>query len=164
MENHGINRIPGVNTVLVVLSATGLVYDIEALRHVILLAYPGTVVFFKSTNGKPIGVLPVGKIDLLIDFTGPGQRQCSRLVRKFRRTAKMAVGRSVGRVRAKRYDRVFNEISMAFNFPDMLLRESMVQREVLALAGIPLVPCGDTPMDRSKSIARELPPLCGLSG
>src|SRR5690242_16341766 len=69
------HRVPGVKFVLIVLSAKGMVFDREALRQQVILAYPDAVVFFQTTVGKSIGPNPPDQIDLLIDFTGPGQRQ-----------------------------------------------------------------------------------------
>src|SRR4051794_26183859 len=69
------NQVNDVRTVLVVLSAAGMVFDIEALRQKIHLTYKGAAVFFISAMGKPVGATAPRKVDLLIDFTGPGQRQ-----------------------------------------------------------------------------------------
>src|SRR5580704_12043114 len=69
------NRVPGVKIVLVVLSAKGMVFDLEALRQKILLSYPDSAVFFMTTDGKSMGPMAPHPVDLLIDFTGPGQRQ-----------------------------------------------------------------------------------------
>jgi hypothetical protein len=152
-------RLPGARTVLVVLSARGMVFDVEALRQKIHLAYPEAAVFFQTTLGKPIGAPAPRKVDLLIDFTGPGQRQCLLAARGLRSRAKLAVGRNAGLFRKRLYDRVFDE-KAASGFPtDLLTRERYAQREVLALAGVALVQAGDTPPDRGKSIALELPPL-----
>src|SRR4051812_30976349 len=62
------HRIPGVRTVLVVLSSSGMVFDFESLRQKILLSYPDSTVFFLTTLGKPIGSPPPRQVDLLIDF------------------------------------------------------------------------------------------------
>src|SRR5438045_3910346 len=72
-ESFKANRIQGVRTVLVVLSSAAMVFDTEALRQKIILAYPDTAIFFRSTNGKALGVSSPRKVDLLIDLTGPGQ-------------------------------------------------------------------------------------------
>src|SRR4051812_25911214 len=79
------NRVGGVKSVYVVLSAKGMVFDIEALRQKIVLAYPESQVFFGTPLGKSIGKEPSQKVDLLIDFTGPGQRQSCCYSRKLRR-------------------------------------------------------------------------------
>lgn len=153
-------RIPGVRTVLVVLSAAGMVYDIESLRQKVRLSYPEAAVFFLTTQGKPIGVAPPQQLDLLLDFTGPRQRQGLFFAKRLRRMARVAVGRNAGLFRARIYDRVFDEKADSSRVPsEMLARERLVQKEVLALAGIAFVQAGDTPQDRSKSIALELPPM-----
>lgn len=155
-----VNRIPNVRTVLVVLSSDGMVYDVESLRQKVHLAYPEAAVFFLATHGEPIGVSAPGKVDLLIDLTGPGQRQALFFARKLRRMAKFAVGRNAGLFRKGSYDRVFDEKSSATEIPkDTLARERVVQREVLTLAGVPFAPQGDALPDLGKSIALELPPM-----
>lgn len=155
-------RIPGVRTVLVVLSAAGMVYDIEALRQKILLAYPEAAVFFLTTLGKPIGAAAPRQVDLLIDFTGPRQRQGIFFAKELRRHARVAIGRNSGLFRKRIYDRVFDEKSeehKARLSRDVLTREREVQREILSLAGVAFVQAGDTPPDRGKSIALELPAM-----
>lgn len=152
-----------MRTVLVVLSAAGMVYDVEALRQKVLLAYPEAAVFFITTVGKPIGPAAPQNVDLLIDFTGPRQRQGLFFPKRFRRCARVAVGRDVGVFRKRIYDRVYDEGRNASKLPaDTLARERIVQREVLKLAGIALVQSGDTPPDRGKVIATELPPYSKL--
>ncbi|HTL11882.1 MAG TPA: hypothetical protein VL588_05315 [Bdellovibrionota bacterium] len=155
------NKVPGVRTVLVVLSAKGMVFDVEALRHRILAVYPDSAIFFRSTSGKPLGVASPQSVDLLVDFTGPGQRQGWFYSRKLRRMAKFAVGRNAGLFRKRIYDRVFDEAGpVASSLPsDFLAREGVAQREVLALGGIAVVPTASVTEDRSKTIALHLPPL-----
>jgi hypothetical protein len=154
------NRVPGVRTVLVVLSSRGMVYDTESLRQKVLLAYPEAAVFFRTTGGKSIGLAAPGRVDLLIDFTGPRQRQGLFYSRRLRSIARVAVGRNAGLFRKRLYDRVFDEKAPNADMPSELLeRERWVQRQVLALAGIPLSQMGDTPPDRGQSIALELPAL-----
>jgi hypothetical protein len=153
-------KVPGVRTVLVVLSAAGVVFDVEALRQKILLSYPEAAVFFRTTDGKSIGAASPDQLDLLIDFTGPGARQGLFYAKKLRRMSRVAVGRNAGFFRRRIYDRVFDEVALQKNIPtEKLSKERRVQKEVLALAGIPFVQGGDTPADRGKSIALELPPL-----
>ncbi len=153
-------RFTGVRTVLIVLSAKAMVLDVEALRQKSLLAYPDAAVFFMTTSGKPIGVYSPQSVDLLVDFTGPGQRQGWFFAKKLRKMAKFAVGRNAGLFRKKIYDRVFDEKSKKQKIPkDYLEHERFVQKQVLALAGVPVIPAGGTTADRSKSIALELPPL-----
>ena len=153
-------RIPGVKTVLLVLSSRGMVFDVEALRQKVLAAYPDAAVFFRSTSGRPVGVASPQSVDLLIDLTGPGQRQGWFYSRKLRKMARFAVGRNAGLFRKRLYDRVFDEREPNLTLPaDFLDREKQVQKEVLALAGIAVIPAAETTPDRSKTIALELPPL-----
>lgn len=153
-------RVPGVRTVLVILSATGMVYDIESLRQKVLLSYPDAAVFFRMTCGDAIGSTAPHQIDLLIDFTGPGQRQGLFYAKKLRRMARVAVGRNAGLFRRRIYDRVFDESGRTTSLPvETLERERQVQKEVLNLAGVAFVQMGDTPPDRGKSIPLELPPM-----
>lgn len=152
------NRIPGVKVVLVVLSSRGMVFDVEALRQKVMLTYPEAAVFFHTTDGKSIGSPAPQQVDLLIDFTGPGQRQGLFQAKKLRRMARVAVGRNAGLFRKRIYDRVFDEKVHAPQMPaELLARERHVQKHVLSLAGVAFVQAGDTLPDRSKSIALELP-------
>lgn len=155
--NH---RIPGVKFVLVVLSSRGMAYDLEALRQKVVLSYPDAAVFFQTTVGKPIGPVPPSQVDLLIDFTGPGQRQSLFYAKKLRRMARVGVGRNAGWFRKRIYDRIFDESLNSSELPqEMLERERFVQKKVLNLAGVALVQSGEVPPDRGKSIALELPPM-----
>ncbi len=161
-ERVRANRVAGVRTVLVILSARGMVYDRESLRQKILLTYPDAAVFFRTTLGKAVGVEAPVKVDLLIDFTGPGQRQRFFFAKKLRRMARVAVGRNSGLFRKKIYDRIFDEKSAehARRLPkDLLAREREVQREVLHLAGVALSQQGDVLPDRGRTIALALPGL-----
>jgi hypothetical protein len=152
--------IANIRTVLVVLSSRGMVFDMESLRQKILLTYPEAAVFLRNTDGKTIGAASPAHVDLLIDFTGPGQRQGWFYAKTLRRLARVAVGRNAGLFRKKAYDRVFDEKSQMATLPrELLERERLVQKEVLGLAGVAFVPVGDTPPDRGKSIALELPPM-----
>lgn len=157
------NRVPGVRTVQVVLSSAGMVFDVESLRQKILLSYSDAAVFFLTTRGKPIGASPPPHVDLLIDLTGPRQRQGFLYSKKLRRSARVAVGRNAGWFRKKIYDRVFDEKAQASGLPsEVLQRERHVQKAVLALAGIAFVQAGDTPLDRGKITPMELPPFLKL--
>lgn len=152
------HRVSGVKIVLVVLSARGMAFDREALRHKILLSYPDAVVFFQNTMGKPIGAHPPDQVDLLIDFTGPGHRQGWFYSKKLRRLARVAIGRNAGLFRKKIYDRVVDERSGDPKIPsDPNELEKWAQKQVLNLAGVALIQAGETPPDRSKVIALELP-------
>jgi hypothetical protein len=154
------NRVSGVKFVLVVLSSYGIVFDREALRQQILLSYPDAVVFFQTTDGQAIGPLPPEGIDLLIDFTGPGQRQGWFYAKKLRKLARVTIGRNAGLFRKKIYDRIFDEKVNLDSLPqEALARERIVQKKVLALAGVMFVQAGETPPDRGKFIALELPPM-----
>lgn len=157
-------RVPGVRTVLVVLSSAATPFDVESLRYKISSSYPEAAVFFMNTSGNPYGVPSPQKVDLLIDLSGPGQRQGWFFAKKMRRLARFAVGRNAGWFRKGSYDRIFDEKDPSHQVPtDVFERERRVQKEVLALAGVPLVPAADTTVDRSKKIALELPPLAGES-
>lgn len=157
------NRVPGVRTVLVVLSSAAMVFDVESLRQKIHASYPDAAVFFQTTLGKWIGSQAPHKVDLLIDFTGPRQRQGLFHSRKLRRMARVAVGRNAGLFRKRIYDRIYDEKSKDLNLSsEVLTRERFVQREVLGLAGVVFVQTGDTHPDRGKTIALELPPLARL--
>ena len=153
-------KVPGVKTVLVVLSSRGMVFDTESLRQKVLLTYPEAAIFFITTIGKPVGAFSPQQVDLIIDFTGPGQRQGLFFAKKLRRMARMIVGRNSGFFRSRVYDRVFDEKSAGDKIPSELLpRERIVQRAVLALAGIPVAQSGDSTPDLSHTIALNLPLL-----
>lgn len=153
------NRVPGVQKVLVVLSSAGMVYDAEAIRHKILLFYPESAVFFRATSGRPLGIESPKQVDLIIDLTGPRQRSPLFYASKLRRMGRFVVGRNAGFLRKRIYDRIFDEKSKSDLPGDLLERERVVQREVLALAGVAMIPVGLATPDRSKEIALELPPL-----
>jgi hypothetical protein len=157
-EKVRANRVPGVRTVLVILSSRGMVFDVDAIRQKVLLAYPDSAVFVQTTRGKAIGAEAPHSVDLLIDFTGPRQRQGLFAAKRFRRMSRVAVGRNAGFFRAKIYDRVFDERKDGGGeLPrDLLARERAVQKKVLELAGVALARQGDTPPDRGSSIALEL--------
>src|SRR4051812_16559514 len=128
------HRIPGVRTVLVVFSSRGMVFDIESLRQKILLSYPDSTVFFLTTQGKPVGSPPPRQLDLLIDFTGPGQRQGLFYARKLRGMARVAVGRNAGLFRKRIYDKIFDEKAPESTLAtDLLERERQIQKRILNL-------------------------------
>ena len=157
------NIVPGVRTVLVVISSKGMVFDLESLRQKISLAYPEAAIFFQTVLGKPLGPSSPNKVDLLIDFTGPGQRQWIFRARKLRSLARVAVGRNAGFFRKSIYNKVFDDKALPVEKPlDVLSRERKVQREVLRLAGVAFVQAGDTPPDRGKVTPLELPPMLKL--
>lgn len=159
-ERIRASLVPGVRTVLVVLSCRGMVFDRESLRQKILLTYPSAAVFFHTTLWKPVGMAAPQTVDLVIDLTGPGERQAFLLPKKLRRMARVVIGRNAGLFRRRVYDRVFDEKSAASRLPaDLLARERIVQKEVLALAGVAFVQKGDALADLGKTIALELPPL-----
>ncbi|MGK5089606.1 hypothetical protein WDW86_18800 [Bdellovibrionota bacterium FG-2] len=157
-------RFPGVRTVLVVLSARGLVFDIEAMRQKIHLAYNDAAVFFANTQGGSTGAECPAHVDLLIDLTGPEQRQSLFLAKKLRRMARVAVGRNAGWFRKQIYDLVCDETLSTSSFrdesyEDSFSRECRIQKMVLALAGVPFAQMGEALPDLGKSIALELPLL-----
>ena len=156
------NRYSGVRTILFVLSSKALPYDVEALRHKAVAAYPDAAVFFVSTSGIAYGVQAPRRLDLVVDFTGPGQRQPFFYARKLKARAKRAVGRKAGFFRTRLYDRVFDEKAHAAELPkEFLAYEREVQKHVLALAGISAVPAASATPDLGKNIALSLPPLVG---
>ena len=157
------NHVAGVRTVLVVLSAAAMVSDTDALRHKVLSAYPDAAVFFATTQGKPLGAPAPQTVDLMIDMTGPGQRQGIFFAKKLRRMARVAIGRNAGLFRKRIYDRVCDEKQKQAQLPrETLAREREVQRQVLALAGVASVPSADAGPDRGQTIALELPPMAKL--
>jgi hypothetical protein len=165
-ERIRANRLAGIRTVLVVLSSRAMPFDVESLKRQILFTYPDAAVFFRTTRGKPIGPATSGRVDLLIDFTGPKQRQWITAPRSLRKLARIAVGRKVGFFRGS-YDRLFDEAqAIARGQPsipaDLYAREREVQRQVLALAGIAVSQKGETLPDLGKSIALGLPPMAKL--
>ncbi len=154
------NRVPNVKFVLVVLSAKGMVFDLGAMRQKIVLSYPDAAVFFLNTSGNPMGLVAPDQVDLVIDLSGPGQRQGFFFARKMRKWARVVVGRNFGLFRKRLYDRIFDEKENASLIPhEMLQRERFVQKKVLNLAGVALVQAGDTPRDQGKTIALELPSM-----
>lgn len=158
------NQFSGVRTVLVVMSAAAIVYDIDSLRQHILAAYSDAATFFRTTQGKPLGVSSPQSVDLLVDLTGPGQRQGIFYAKKMRKISKYAVGRNAGFFRRKIYDRIFDEKASDVKLPmDVLERERFVQRKVFALAGVPLLPAGATTPDLSREIALSLPKMANRS-
>lgn len=160
LERINKNKIQNVRTVLVVLSSSAMVYDVDAIREKIKTAYPNTTVFFWTTTGEPMGAKAPGALDLIIDLTPPRARQGLFFARKVRRRGKTVVGRNAGLFRKSTYDRVFDEKSQGAAMPtDRFHRERLVQREVLALAGVSLVETGSPTADLAKVIALELPPM-----
>ncbi len=162
-ERLKANRFAGVRTVLVVLSASGMAYDMDGFRGRIHSAYPEAAVFFMTTKGRALGASAQGHVDLLIDLTGPRQRQGLFFARGLRSKARFTIGRNAGLFRKRIYDRIFDEKApehqarLAAQSP--LAREHSVQREVLALAGVASAPHSESAPDRGKSIALDLPPL-----
>ena len=155
------NFIPNVQTVLVVYSSKGTAFDQTALVQQIGRAYRGAQVFVCATSGCPLGPVAPDQIDLLIDLTGEDQRQSCFFVRRLRKRARFAVGRAVGRFRSHSYDRVFDVAAMKAQgrmLPaETNEREIFIQRQVLELAGVAMLPCGPALPDLGKSIALGLP-------
>ena len=159
LEDEAIrkNRVENVRTVLVILSARSIVFDDASLRQKIQLTYPEAKVYFMTTEAYTLGEkLPSSaKIDLLIDFTGPGHRHKWFWSRQLRGKSRVCVGRTAGFFREFIYDRVFKEADLKLS-GDVIERERFVQREVLALAGVPLSPKGTMSKDQSKTIASKV--------
>jgi len=152
------NRVPGVKFVLIVISARGIVFDPGALRQKVIVSYPDAVVFFQTVLGTTIGMAPPQEVDLIIDLTGPGERQCWFYAKKLRRMARVVIGRNAGFFRKKIYDRVFDEKAIKDSLPVQTLdRERFVQKKLFQLAGVPFLPAGEVSLDQGKSIALELP-------
>lgn len=161
-ERLAAKRVAGVRTVLVVLSAAGMAYDVEGFRQKIVAAYPDAAVFFVTTRLKALGTPMPSSVDLLLDLTGPRQRQHILAAKRLRRLARLTIGRNAGLFRRRIYDRVFDEKSATHAHLatlGTLAREREVQKQVLALAGIALAPHAVSAADRGQSIALELPPL-----
>lgn len=151
-------RVPQVKIVLVVLSSRGMTFDCSSLQNQILSAYPDALVFFQSTSGKPMGATPPAQVDLLIDFTGPRQRQGWFYARKLKRLCRVTVGRNAGLFRKGLYDRIFDEFDSKWKLPaDLLDRERFAQKKVLELAGIGVIRPSETPKDRGKIVPLDLP-------
>ena len=141
-ELQRVVKVPNVKTVLVLFSTRAMAYDRASLEHNIKLTYPESKVYFMTTFGFPVGERAPEAIDLLIDFTGPRQKHKRLLARKLRSRARVAVGRHAGFFRAFIYDHVFDE-SKEHLPEELLVRERLVQRNVLRLAGIPLSSKGE---------------------
>lgn len=159
IEHLQKNKFKKVKTVLVVLSSAGMGFDIDSVRQKIIMTYPEAAIFFQSTSGKSFGVDAPRSVDLVIDLTGPGQRQPWFYSHKLRRMAKHIVGRNAGLFRKKIYDKIVDEKKQDALPKERVMRERVIQREVFALAGIPVVPIGDPTADRERVIALSLPPL-----
>jgi hypothetical protein len=158
--SHASPVFSGVKSVLVVLSSRALCFDQSGLRSLITHAYPGSVVFFISTSGDPVGVTGPKNVDLVIDFTEPGARQGMWFAPQMRGRGKFVVGRNTGWFyRKSKYDRIYDQ-SLDSEIPgDYIESEHWAQRKVLELAGIPVIRQGGVTPDRSKDIASTLPPL-----
>ncbi len=160
LNDEGIrkNRIDQVKTIFVVLSGRSIVYDDASLRQKIQLTYPGSKIYFATTDASPLGEkLPASaKIDLLIDFTGPGHKHKWLWSRTLRSRARVCVGRPAGFFREFIYDRVFPESKHTDLPKDVFERERIVQREVLAMAGVPLSQKGQMGSDLGRTIASRV--------
>lgn len=157
------NRIPGVQTVLFVLSTRGVVFDTHSLRHKTQMAYPGAQVYFVTPLGIPVGESAPRRVDLVVDFTAPGTRHSLFAARRWRRVGRFVIGRNSGFFRVGRYDKVFDERSQRAAVPsEQLERERFVQKTLLEMVGIALVQTGDASPDRGKVTPLSLPPLQAL--
>jgi hypothetical protein len=155
------HRVENVRTVLVILSGRAVVYDDASLRQKIQLTYPDAKIYFMTTEAYPLGekIPTAAKIDLLIDFTGPRQRHKWFWSRQLRARTRVCVGRPAGFFRARLYDHLSTELTRKDLPRDVLERERLIQREVLALAGVPLSHKGISGPDQGRTIASRLPPL-----
>jgi hypothetical protein len=154
------NRVPGVRSVLVVLSSRGICFDRESLKQKISMAYPEAAVFFKTTSGDAIGPEAPRPVDLLIDFTAPGSHQPWFYSRKLRSMSRVAIGRNAGFFRKSIYDKIWDEKALQSELPEeRMAQERVIQQNVLALAGVAIFQMGDTPQDLSQTIALGLPPI-----
>jgi hypothetical protein len=155
------NRVDHVKTVLVIMSGRSVIFDDASLRQKIRLTYPDAKIYFMSSEAYPFGekVPKSLKIDLLIDFTGPGDRRKWFWARRLRSRARVCVGRPAGFFRAHIYDRLTGESKRKDLPRDVLERERICQREVLELAGVPVSTKGNTGSDQGRTIASRLPPL-----
>lgn len=155
-------RVSDAKTVLIVLSSKGMAFDYESLRQKIHSTYPGSSVFFQTSMAMPVGKVCPKKVDLVIDFIGPGELAHWGIARRLRRMGRVVVGRNSGwfGIRRRIYNRIYDELHPEPLLPrEMLERERFVQKKVLNLAGVAVVQASDTPADRGKVIARELPSL-----
>ncbi|MBC7387229.1 MAG: hypothetical protein H7301_13840 [Cryobacterium sp.] len=151
------NRVENVRTILVVLSGRSVVYDDASLRQKIQMTYPEAKIYFVTTDAKPFGekMSASAKIDLLIDFTGVGHGHKWFFARRMRSRARVCVGRNAGFFRAHIYDRVIADEHYVEVGQDVISRERIIQREVLAEAGVPLSHQGDLGRDLGKTIANS---------
>jgi hypothetical protein len=149
------HRIDNVRTVLVVLSGRSVVYDDSSLRQKIQMTYPEAKVYFVTSDSQSFGEkLPSSaKIDLLIDFTGAGHGHKWFFARRLRARARICIGRNAGFFRAHIYDHVIHDEKYIELGQDVISRERIIQREVLAMAGVPLSHQGDLGRDLGKTIA-----------
>ena|SRR6185503_3441957 len=130
-----MNPIFHVSLVRVVLPRRRVVYSLDILREKILSSYPDSVSFFQEATGRMIGDRGPRYVDLGIDLTGSDDPQSFLFLFRFRREARLIVGRNVGFWRKRFYDRVFdeNQLHMPKDSPEW---EVQAQMGVLRLAGI----------------------------
>lgn len=153
-------RVPGVKSVLVVLSSRAMAFDTDSMRHKIRQAYPEAASYFMGSSGSFMGVEAPSSVDLVIDLTGPGERGGWLLSRKLRRLGRVVAGRNAGPFRKRTYDRVFDEQKDQELLPvDLLSRERFVQKQVLGMVGISVLPVSDPVPDLGHSLATQLPPF-----
>lgn len=152
------NKFENIKNILVVLSAGGMVFDVNALRLHIKNTYPQAVVFFQTTAGTILSPKtpdhPKDNYDLLIDLTGPRQKQGIFYSKKLKKISRFQVGRNAGFFRKNIYTRIFDEKPIMSQLPkEIFERERIVQKEVLSLAGIALMPASTITADLAKTIA-----------
>lgn len=137
------NRLPGIKTVLIVMSASGMVFDESALIRQVQITYPDAKVYFMNPDGSALRQEAPSQVDLVIDFSGTSGRQPLFFAKSLRRRARIAIGRNAGLFRGNIYDRTFNEKAESAKLPtEMLSRETAIQKRILALAGISFVRSG----------------------
>ncbi len=155
-----LEKIHKVSSVLVILSSRGMVFDIHSIRQKVTNTYPGSHVYFKTQLLKSLGEPSPTHVDLIIDLTGPNQRESFCLPWKLSKIGKLIVGRNTGWLRKKFYHRLVTE-ELINHLPTQLLeRERLIQKKVFQLAGVPFLDKGENPLpDLGKTIALELPGL-----
>jgi len=130
-----MNPILHISLVRVILPKKGIVYSLDVLREKILFSYPDSMSFFQEATGQVIGVRGPRYVDLGIDLTGWSDPQSFLSVFRFRKEARLIVGRNIGFWRKRFYDRVFdeNQLYVPKDSPEW---EIQAQMGVLRLAGI----------------------------
>lgn len=146
-----------VRTVLIVLSSKAMSFDLYSLKNFVTQVYQDAVVFFVSTTGDAVGVEAPSQVDLVIDLTPPAARQGLGFARAMKSRSRYQVGRDSGWFyRKKYYTRIYDEFSVQEeSLPtDLLVRERVIQKQVLKYAGLELRTHGGVRPDMSHEIGR----------